>query len=101
MVNDAKKDVLFEKLSIFFGLSIFRLTVALRGLAFKTNIDDMREAWNRRFLEAAWTAGVRERASPSLCVKRRGVTLSPAGPVNLYFANRVRRQSSGAMRSLW
>jgi len=38
------------------------MTVALWGLAFKPNTDDMREAPSRRFLEAAWASGVRVRA---------------------------------------
>jgi UDPglucose 6-dehydrogenase len=61
-VNDRQKDVLFKKFSDFFGSKVSGMTVALWGLAFKPNTDDMREAPSRRFLEAAWAAGVRVRA---------------------------------------
>jgi len=61
-VNDRQKDVLFYKFSRFFGSKVSGMTVALWGLAFKPNTDDMREAPSRRFLEAAWASGVRVRA---------------------------------------
>jgi len=61
-VNDRQKDVLFKKFSDFFGSKVSGMTVALWGLAFKPNVDDMREALSRRFLEAAWASGVRVRA---------------------------------------
>ncbi|MBM4232029.1 MAG: UDP-glucose/GDP-mannose dehydrogenase family protein, partial [Gammaproteobacteria bacterium] len=61
-VNDRQKDVLFKKFSDFFGSNVSGMTVALWGLAFKPNTDDMREAPSRRFLEAAWASGLRVRA---------------------------------------
>jgi UDPglucose 6-dehydrogenase len=61
-VNDRQKDVLFGKFTSFFGSTVSGMTVALWGLAFKPNTDDMREAPSRRFVEAAWGAGVRVRA---------------------------------------
>jgi len=61
-VNDRQKDVLFRKFSGFFGSKVSGMTVALWGLTFKPNTDDMREAPSRRFLEAAWESGVRVRA---------------------------------------
>ncbi|MBM4231900.1 MAG: UDP-glucose/GDP-mannose dehydrogenase family protein [Gammaproteobacteria bacterium] len=61
-VNDGQKDVLFKKFSDFFGSKVSGMTVALWGLAFKPNTDDMREAPSRRFLEAAWASGVSVRA---------------------------------------
>jgi UDPglucose 6-dehydrogenase len=61
-VNEAQKDVLFGKLSKVFDGELSGLTVAIWGLAFKPNTDDMREAPSRRLMEAAWAAGVRVRA---------------------------------------
>jgi UDPglucose 6-dehydrogenase len=61
-VNESQKDVLFQKLAGVFGSRLLGMTVALWGLAFKPNTDDMREAPSRRFMEAAWAAGVRVRA---------------------------------------
>ncbi|NND54906.1 MAG: UDP-glucose/GDP-mannose dehydrogenase family protein, partial [Gammaproteobacteria bacterium] len=61
-VNDRQKHILFRKLEKHFGSELRGKTVALWGLAFKPNTDDMREAPSRVFLEAAWSAGVRVQA---------------------------------------
>lgn len=68
-VNDRQKDVLFKKFSDFFGSKVSGMTVALWGLAFKPNTDDMREAPSRRFLEVAWASGVRVRAYDPVAMK--------------------------------
>ena len=57
-VNDAQKRVLFNKLRRYFGDRLPGRRVALWGLAFKPNTDDMREAPSRVFLEEAWAHGV-------------------------------------------
>jgi UDPglucose 6-dehydrogenase len=54
--------VLFEKISAHYGDSLAGRTVALWGLAFKPNTDDMREAPSRELMEALWQAGVKVRA---------------------------------------
>jgi len=56
-VNDRQKHVLFRKLSAHYG-DLKGKRVALWGLAFKPNTDDMREAPSRVFMEACWDAGV-------------------------------------------
>jgi UDPglucose 6-dehydrogenase len=61
-VNERQKTVLFSKLVGHFGGSVKGRTIALWGLAFKPNTDDMREAPSRIFLEACWEAGVVVRA---------------------------------------
>jgi UDPglucose 6-dehydrogenase len=61
--NAAQKHVVFERLSTYFGASrIAGLTVAVWGLAFKPNTDDMREAPSRVLMEQLWAAGARVRA---------------------------------------
>jgi UDPglucose 6-dehydrogenase len=57
-VNDDQKKVLFTKISHYFGKSLRGKTLALWGLSFKANTDDMREASSRVLLEALWEAGV-------------------------------------------
>jgi len=69
-VNDRQKDVLFKKFSDFFGSKVSGMTVALWGLAFKPNTDDMREAPSRRFLEAAWASGARVRAYDPVAMRK-------------------------------
>ncbi len=61
-VNDRQKQVLFEKISRFFGGELGGRTIALWGLAFKPNTDDMREAPSRVLIEALWEAGAKVRA---------------------------------------
>ncbi len=61
-VNHRQKDVLFNKIRDHFGVHLAGRTIALWGLAFKPNTDDMREASSRRLMEALWASGVRVQA---------------------------------------
>jgi len=61
-VNDRQKGLLFEKIRAFFGGQIKGRTIALWGLAFKPNTDDMREASSGVLMQQAWAAGARIRA---------------------------------------
>ena len=63
-VNERQKGHLFElMLRHYGGIHALRgKTVALWGLAFKPDTDDMREASSRRLLEQLWEAGARVRA---------------------------------------
>jgi UDPglucose 6-dehydrogenase len=61
-VNFRQKDLLFQKVSDVLGGPVEGLTIALWGLSFKPNTDDMREASSRTFMEALWRAGARVRA---------------------------------------
>jgi len=61
-VNHAQKGKLFELIARHFGGQLKGRTVALWGLAFKPNTDDMREASSRRLLELLWAAGATVRA---------------------------------------
>ena len=61
-VNQRQKERLFEKIYTHFGGELQGRTLALWGLAFKPNTDDMREASSRRLMEALWRSGARVRA---------------------------------------
>jgi UDPglucose 6-dehydrogenase len=61
-VNERQKQVLFGKISRFFGAELAGRTIAVWGLAFKPNTDDMREAPARVLMEALWAAGAKVRA---------------------------------------
>ena len=61
-VNRRQKQLLFTKISAFFEGDLAGKTIALWGLAFKPNTDDMREAPARDLMEALWAAGARVRA---------------------------------------
>jgi UDPglucose 6-dehydrogenase len=60
-VNGAQKHRLFDLIRGHFG-ELRGRTIAVWGLAFKPNTDDMREAPARVLLEALWGAGARVRA---------------------------------------
>ncbi|MDH4260420.1 MAG: UDP-glucose/GDP-mannose dehydrogenase family protein [Gammaproteobacteria bacterium] len=61
-VNDAQKRVLFAKISRHYAARLKGKTIAVWGLAFKPNTDDMREAPSRVLMEALWAAGATVRA---------------------------------------
>jgi UDPglucose 6-dehydrogenase len=61
-VNLQQKAKLFELISRHFAGRLAGRTIALWGLAFKPNTDDMREASSRRLMEALWQAGAKVRA---------------------------------------
>jgi len=61
-VNFRQKTVLFRKLNDYFGGELGGKTIAIWGLSFKPNTDDMREASSRVLMEALWEAGARVRA---------------------------------------
>ena len=61
-VNERQKRVLVEKMLAYFGGSIAGRTLAVWGLSFKPNTDDLREAPSRAVLEGVWAAGGRVRA---------------------------------------
>ena len=61
-VNASQKQKLSGLVKRHFGGAMEGRTLALWGLAFKPNTDDMREAPSRALLEAFWNAGARVRA---------------------------------------
>ncbi|HVT31516.1 MAG TPA: UDP-glucose/GDP-mannose dehydrogenase family protein [Rhodanobacteraceae bacterium] len=61
-VNATQKRKLFALLDRHFDGRLAGRTIALWGLAFKPNTDDMREAPSRTLLDALWHAGARVRA---------------------------------------
>jgi len=81
-VNDAQKNVLYTKLVRFFG-SIEALrgkTIALWGLSFKPNTDDMREAPSRILIKALFEAGANVVAyDPVASTEARRVLLAAHG----------------------
>ncbi|MDR2128625.1 MAG: UDP-glucose/GDP-mannose dehydrogenase family protein, partial [Burkholderiaceae bacterium] len=60
--NDAQRRVLFEHMRRHYQNRLENKTVALWGLAFKPNTDDMREAPSRTLIELLWQAGANVRA---------------------------------------
>tara|TARA_R100001039_G_scaffold16426_1_gene9539 strand:- start:7565 stop:8905 length:1341 start_codon:yes stop_codon:yes gene_type:complete len=56
-INNQQKSALFSKLNSALDGNLNGKTIAVWGLAFKPNTDDMREAPSRILMEAVWAAG--------------------------------------------
>lgn len=56
-VNETQKEILFHKMNRYFKADLKGKTIALWGLSFKPNTDDMREAPSRALMELLWKAG--------------------------------------------
>ena len=56
-VNDHQKNQLFAKLELALDGDLQGRRIAVWGLAFKPNTDDMREAPSRALMESVWAAG--------------------------------------------
>ena len=61
-VNQRQKQVLYRKLEQAFNSQLGGKCIAIWGLAFKPNTDDMRDAPSRALMEALWASGVKVRA---------------------------------------
>ncbi len=61
-VNNRQKRVLFNKLQARFGQNLKNMTIAVWGLAFKPNTDDMREAPSIVLIENLLSEGAKVRA---------------------------------------
>lgn len=57
VANDHQKEVLLEKITAKFGNQLDGMNIALWGLAFKPNTDDMREAPSRVLIKGLWARG--------------------------------------------
>lgn len=87
-VNERQKEILFHKLSKRFGGDLKGKKIALWGLAFKPDTDDMREAPSLRLIERLTEAGAKVVAYDPVamdeCRRRIGDRISYAG--NIYEA---------------
>jgi UDPglucose 6-dehydrogenase len=61
-VNERQKSILVRKLTLLLGGKLAGVTIALWGLAFKPNTDDMREAPSRVIIDLLLAAGASVRA---------------------------------------
>ncbi len=61
-VNQAQKTLLFDHLYAYFEGDLKGKTIALWGLSFKPNTDDMRDAPSRVLMEALWAHGAKVNA---------------------------------------
>ena len=60
--NAHQKEILFDKIHQHFDGDLANKTIALWGLSFKPNTDDMRDAPSRVLMEALWKSGAKVQA---------------------------------------
>ena len=93
-VNQRQRRLLFERISAYFDGKLEGRVIALWGLSFKPNTDDMREAASRALMEALWEAGCSVRAyDPVAMVAAR--RLYPDQP-RLIFCSSAEEAARGA-----
>lgn len=68
-INERQKGILFEKLQRYYGKSLKDKTIALWGLSFKPNTDDMHDASSRVLMEALWKLGAHVKAYDPIAAK--------------------------------
>ena len=85
-VNNRQKTILFAKLAQHFGgvAQLLGKTIAVWGLAFKPNTDDMRAAPSRVLMEALWQAGVKVQAFDPVAMSEAARIYSQQIDLNLY-----------------
>ena len=93
-VNGRQKEVLFRKMQRHFTGGLEGRTVALWGLAFKPNTDDMREAPSRALIDLLLKAGARVQAyDPVAAAEARRIY---AGQTGLVLAKNAYEAAQGA-----
>lgn len=92
--NLRQRRLLGEKIRRFFGGDVKGKTVALWGLAFKANTDDMREASSLAVIDVLTAAGARVRAYDPVAVDNARVLVGRNGAVE--FAASARDAVEGA-----
>src|SRR3984893_12509326 len=93
-VNGRQKQVLFRKMQRYFTDGLEGRTVALWGLAFKPNTDDMREAPSRTLIDLLLKAGARVQAYDPVAAVETGRIY--AGQTGLVLAKNAYEAAQGA-----
>ena len=84
-VNNRQKTTLFAKLAHHFGGAeqLSGKTIAIWGMAFKPNTDDMRAAPSRVLMEALWQAGSKVQAFDPVAMKETARIYEPNANLTL------------------
>ena len=101
-VNDAQKQVLLDKITDRFGEDLSDRTIAVWGLAFKPNTDDMREAPSRTLIASLLKRGAQVRAYDPVAIDAARTALAfdlrddPAAHSRLTFVKTQNEAATGA-----
>ncbi len=91
-VNDKQKNILFEKLSQYFNNDLFGKTVAVWGLSFKPETDDMREAPSITLITKLMESGVKVRVYDPAAMEESRKYLQG----DIYYGNDIYDAAEGA-----
>jgi len=96
-VNERQKRVLFQRVWEHFGGKLAGKTLAVWGLSFKPNTDDMRDAPSRALIESLWEVGAKVRAfDPEAMVEARRHYPAEVGSGALILADNEEEALEGA-----
>jgi UDPglucose 6-dehydrogenase len=93
-VNERQRGILFEKIKTFFGGSVEGKIIALWGLAFKANTDDLREAPSLALINLLTRAGARVRAYDPVAIDNARQIFQTTQ--NIVFTSSAREACDGA-----
>ena len=93
-VNERQKRVIFEKIQKYFEGNLQGKVIALWGLAFKPNTDDLRAASSLVLLEALWAAGASVRVHDPIALAN--AKLMYGDRENLFYAQTPYEALEGA-----
>ncbi len=98
-INNNQKTTLFAKLVKHFGgeAQLVGKTIAVWGLAFKPNTDDMREAPSRALIKALWQAGAIVQAHDPIAIEEAGRIYGKHVGLTLYGDKYAALQGAHAM----
>ena len=96
-VNLRQRSVLAEKIKRFFNGALQGKTIALWGLAFKANTDDMREASSLAIIDVLTRAGARVRAYDPAAMSNAREMLRGSNAVELTVSARAAVEGSDAL----
>lgn len=91
-VNDAQKQILFTKLNKYFANNLAGKTIAIWGLSFKPNTDDMREAPSLVLIEKLLDAGCKVRVFDPIAMEEAEKSVNWLGinkKENIYYSRDI------------
>jgi UDPglucose 6-dehydrogenase len=95
-VNERQKQLLFHKIAQFFGGELRGRCVAVWGLAFKPDTDDVREAPSLALIRALLAAGARVQAYDPVAGPNAVLALREAGAAQLKVVGSAQQACDGA-----
>ena len=98
--NERQKQKLAEQVTARLGPDLTGRTIALWGLSYKPNTDDMREAPSRTLIEATWAAGGEVKAFDPQAMEACKAVCGPRDDMH-YYATKEEAFDSADCLVIW